>query len=55
MRQKSEVISQVKPSWFLVPAYCLLVTVYCLLLSAYSSLFIAYLVKWGSYAERPDS
>ena len=36
-RQKSELISQVKPSWFLISGTCLLVTVYCLLITDHSS------------------
>ena len=55
MRQKSELISQVKLYYLLVTVYCLLVTVYCLLITDYWSLITADLPKWGSYAERPDS
>ena len=49
MRQKSELISQVKLYYLLVTVYCLLVTVYCLLITDYWSLITACLVKSGTY------
>ena len=42
MRQKSEVISQVKlrEAYFPFTLYCLLITVYCLLITVYWLLFL---------------
>ena len=56
--QKTEIINQFKLYYLLFTVYCLLFTDYWLLITDYWSLLNVVkdlLVKWGSYAERPDS